>query len=157
MRQAAKWLLYAQLALTVAALVPAGLSMAASSTNRTTASGMTVVGGAMMSTSVFASAVFLIAAAILALVALRRPNLYTWASIALVLPLVSAVVTSFTGEPEDTVGVQYLETSGIASSVQETMRLLEWSYLLMAGAMILAAAAAVLLMRLKRRHGAALS
>lgn len=151
MRQAAKWLLYAQLALTAAALVLAFLSMTSGRT--TTSSGMTVVGGAMVSTPVIASGVLLIAAAVLALVALRRPSLHTWAVIVLLAPLLSAVVTSVTAtQEEDVVGLQYLETYDVGRQVQETMRWLEWSSWLAVGAMLLAAAAAILLLQLRRKQ-----
>lgn len=153
MRQTAKWLLYAQLALVVAALVLAVVSMTSSRT--TTVSGMTVVGGAMVSTPTLFSGVLLIAATVLGLVALRKrkQNLYAWAAIFLLAPLLSAIATSLTAtQPEDEAGLQYLDNYGLGQSIQETMRWLEWSSWLTLGAMLTAAAAAVLLLQLKRRQ-----
>lgn len=152
MQQATKWLLYAQLTLTVAALVLAALSLTPSRT--TTTSGMTVVSGAMVSTPVIGSAVILIAAAVLALVALRKrkQNLYTWAAIALLAPLLSAIATSVTSPAEDVADLQYLENYGIGQQIRETTRWLEWSSWLTLGAMLLAATAAVLLLQLRRKQ-----
>ena len=153
MQQATKWLLYAQLALTVAALILAALSLTPSRT--TTTSGMTVVSGAMVSTPLIGSAVILIAAAVLALVALRKrkQNLYTWAAIVLLAPLLSAIATSVTSpQGEDVADLQYLENYGIGQQIQETTRWLEWSSWLTLGAMLLAASAAVLLLQLRRKQ-----
>jgi len=153
LQQATKWLLYAQLALTVAALILAALSLTPSRT--TTTSGMTVVSGAMVSTPLIGSAVILIAAAVLALVALRKrkQNLYTWAAIVLLAPLLSAIATSVTSpQGEDVADLQYLENYGIGQQIQETTRWLEWSSWLTLGAMLLAASAAVLLLQLRRKQ-----
>lgn len=154
MRRTAKWLLYGQLTLTAAALVLTGLALTSSTTTRSTTTGMTVVGGAMVSTPVIVVGVLLIAAAVLGLLALRRPNLHSWAVIALLAPLVSALATSATGSTEeDAAGTHLLTTYGIAQSFEETLRLLELSSWLILGAAILAAATGVLLLQLRRKQG----
>src|SRR5687768_5674440 len=97
MQKAATWLLCAQLALTVAALVLAVMTM---TSKLTTTSGMAVAGGVMVSTPVIICGVVLLAAGILGLVALRRPSLYLWAGIILLAPLALAAASSVPGEEE---------------------------------------------------------
>jgi hypothetical protein len=148
MQKAATWLLCAQLALTVAALVLAVMTM---TSKLTTTSGMAVAGGVMVSTPVIICGVVLLAAGILGLVALRRPSLYLWAGIILLAPLALAAASSVPGEEETS--SQVLLPQGTWQSFQQSLRLLEWSAGLMFGAVIVAALAAVLLLQLRRRHG----
>jgi hypothetical protein len=148
MQKAATWLLCAQLALTVAALVLAVMAM---TSKLTTTSGMAVAGGVMVSTPVIICGVVLLAAGILGLVALRRPSLYLWAGIILLAPLALAAASSVPGEEETS--SQVLLPQGTWQSFQQSLRLLEWSAGLMFGAVIVAALAAVLLLQLRRRHG----
>lgn len=149
MVRAAKWLLYGELALTVAALVMAGVAL---TSGTTTTSGGTVVGGAMVSTPVILCGVLLIAAGVLGLVALRRPRVRVRAGIILLAPLAFAVASSLSALPaEDDSGTQVLMTSQVMESFEETLRLLEWSSSLVVGAVVGAAMSGVLLLRLKRR------
>jgi hypothetical protein len=150
MVRAAKWLLCVQLVLTVAALVVAGMALTPSTTST---SGGSVVGGAMVSMPVIACGVLLIAAAILGLVALRRPNLYLHAGIALLAPLVLAVGSSLSAwSDESDVSAEALLPSGVWQSFEETLRLLELSASLVLGAVIAAAVSGVLFLRVRRRQ-----
>lgn len=149
----AKWSLHGQLALAVAALVLAGVSLMSSTTARSATPGATVVGGALLSTPVIAVGVLLVAGAVLGLVALRRPRLYSRAAIVQLAPLVLAVATSLSAPPDEgDTGSQVLSTYDVGPSIQETLRLLEWSSWLVFVAVLIAASSALLLLRLRRNQ-----
>jgi len=150
MVRAAKWLLYGELALTVAALLMAGMAL---TSDMTTTPGGAVVGGAMVSTPVLLCGVLLIVGGVLGLVAVRRPSLSVRAGIILLAPLAFAVVSSLAAlSGDDDAGTHALMTSDAMRSFEDTLRLLEWSSSLVFGAVIAAAVSGVLLLLLWRRQ-----
>jgi hypothetical protein len=147
MERVAKWLLYAQLALTVAALVLVGVAL---TSDTTTTSGGIVIRGTMVSTPVILCGVLLIAAGILGLVALRRHSMYLRAGLILLAPLIVAVGSSLPSESD--ARTQVLLGEDTFGPIEETLRLLSWSASLVFGALLGAAVSGVLLLQLKRRQ-----
>jgi hypothetical protein len=148
---AARLSLYAQIALTVAALTLAGVALTSRTTTRY--SGLTVTGGVMASGPVIVCGVLLLVAGIMGWVALRLRRLYLRSSIILCAPLVLALASSLSAPSTDG-DVYWLAISAddIGLSIQKTLRLLEWSSWLILVAVLLSALSALLLLLLRRRR-----
>jgi hypothetical protein len=130
-----------QLALTAAALAVTGTALTSSTS------------GVMVSTPVITCGLLLTVAAIVGLIALRRPSLYVRASIVLLAPLALAVASSLTASTgEDDASVQVLMAAGVWESFQETLRLLELASWLVLAAVVIATVSGLLLLQLKRRQ-----
>lgn len=136
--------LLTQIVLTLGAIAPAVVAMTSSPTVRI--SGMAVSSGVAVSTPVIACGVLLLVAGMTGLIALRSHRFHLRASIILLTPLVLAVATSLSTSSSD----QAWSGFGVEQSIEDTLRLLEWSSWLILAAVLLSAVSAAFLLVIRK-------
>jgi hypothetical protein len=147
-----KWLLWLQLALTIASFAVAGVSLLGGQPRVSSRSGRVVVTGVLVSSSVVVYGVLLLAGGVIGLVAVRRRSSvwYLRASIVLLAPAVLGIASSFTTSSVDESVPDDVLPSG---TWQDMLRLLTWSTTLAAAAAVVAVLSAVLVLLLRRKAG----
>jgi hypothetical protein len=153
LRTACRWLLWAQIALTVAAVALAAVAVLAGSTDVSTGSGSTVIMGAAVSSSLLIVGAVLLVGGGLGLVAVRRGSRIAGrrAGLVLITPAVLAVGSIPSGSPAADPLPDGAVPAEVLRSLEQMLALLTWAHRLAFGAVVLAAASATIILLSSRR------
>ena len=153
LRTACTWLLWIQIVLTVAAVGLAAVAVQAGSADVSTRSGSTVIVGAAVSSSLLIVCVVLLTGGGLGLVAARRGSRTADLRAGLVLsaPAVLAIGSIPSGSSEAETLPEGVVPDEVLRSLDQMLTLLTWAHWLAFGAVVLAAASAVLILLPNRK------